>query len=161
MKRGGLFLSLAALLAPVWAFAAGAPPAVGSPASVPVAAAKASTAAALGAGAIYTADKLRDPFAKTAAGSAQQSAKPFNLSDFNIHNLSLRGIMKDSGMAYALFTDNNFGASFVLRGDKLYYEKNKPVRGVTGYINPKQKTAHLMSPDGDVQTYRLGEEIKE
>src|SRR3989338_3810074 len=120
-----------------------------------------STATPSAPGSIYDADKLRDPFMKTAGGGRGETVKTFTMTDFNIHNLSLRAIMKDSATAYALFTDNSFGASFILRKDKLYFDKKKPLPGVTGYINVKQKTAHLMSPDGDVQTYRLGEEIKE
>ncbi|MBI3551208.1 MAG: hypothetical protein HY077_01715 [Elusimicrobia bacterium] len=108
---------------------------------------------------IYTVDKLRDPFLKSALGGV--SSKPFSPDDFSIHNLALRGVMKDQAADYALFTDNSFGVTFILRRGKLYDGKGKPVPGVTGSMNLKQKTAHLMTQESDVQTFRLGEEGKD
>src|SRR5437870_4411911 len=55
---------------------------------------------------IYTGDKLRDPFMKT-NGSTAVMGKPFSLEDFNIHNLALRGLMRDGRAEYALFLDSN------------------------------------------------------
>ncbi len=66
--------------------------------------------------------------------------------------------MKDGASAFALFTDPVFGVTFVLRGNRLYDAKGKVVPGVTGSLNIKQKTAHLMTQESDVQTFRLGEE---
>ena len=106
---------------------------------------------------IYTAERVRDPFiAPTSVGGT--TTNPFTIEDFNIHNLALRGIMKDSGTDFALFTDAQFGITFILRRGKLYDPKNKPVPGVTGGLNLKQRTAHLMAADGDVQTFKLGQE---
>ncbi|MBI5630353.1 MAG: hypothetical protein HY921_05665 [Elusimicrobia bacterium] len=120
---------------------------------------KASTAPAPSVGSIYTVEKLRDPFTPAASGSSRaNTGKPFDREDFNIHNLSLKGIMKDSGVEYALFNDNNFGVSFILRKGKLYDDRGKMVAGVAGSINVKKKTAHLMTEDKDVQVFRLGEE---
>ena len=123
---------------------------------------KSSTAAPASVATIYTADKLRDPFQRPSAGSGKAgSGRVFAREDFNIHNLSLHGVMKDAGTGYALFSDTVFGVSFVLRKGKLYDEKGKAVPGVTGAIDMKRKNVHLMTSDQDVQTFRLGEEGKE
>lgn len=121
---------------------------------------KASTEAAsapLTVDKIYTAARLRDPFMK-GGGGAGGALKPFAPEDFSIHNLTLVGLMKDRGSDYALFNDNAFGVSFILRKGRLYDSKNKPVARVTGSLNVKQKAAHLMTEDGDVQMFQLGGE---
>ncbi len=108
---------------------------------------------------VYTGDRLRDPFIKTSmgGGGAIKTSAP---DEFGIHSMTLRGILKDRQVDYALFTDNH-AASYILRRGKLYDVKGKPVPAITGSINLKQKTAHLMAPDGDVQTFRLGEQNKD
>ncbi len=130
-------------------------------ASVPGAEVKPSTAAPLTPSAIYTAERLRDPFSPLGGGAGGYSGKPFAAEDFNIHNLSLRGIMKDSAADYALFSDNAFGVTFILRRGKLYDGKNKPVRGVSGRLRVKDRWAELETADHDVQIFRLGEEEKD
>lgn len=127
----------------------------------------ASTAAAKGAsvqvsttptvGSIYTAERLRDPFAAASGSAGGGAGKPFSPEDFNIHNLTLRALMKDSGTSYALFADAEFGVTFILRGGKLHDPKGKPVKGVSGSLDLKKKTAHLMTQDKDVQVFTLGE----
>ena len=112
-------------------------------------------------GSIYTVDRLRDPFATATGSSGGGSGKPFTAEDFNIHNLSLRGLMKDAGTAYALFTDAQFGVTFILRSGKLYDPKGKPVKGVSGSLDLKKKTAHLMTQDKDVQVFTLGEKAED
>lgn len=109
-------------------------------------------------GTIYTAEKLRDPFRQLSASAGGVATHPFSLDDFNIHNLSLRAIMKDRSISYALFSEQAYGVTFILRGSKLYDQKGKVVPGVTGALNIKQKTAHLTTQDNDVQVFRLGEE---
>lgn len=108
---------------------------------------------------IYTADRLRDPFSRWGAGRA--SSKPFSIEDFSIHKLSLRGIMRDAGSDFALFTDSESGAGFLLRKGKLYDPKKKAVPGISGAINFKAKAVTLTAPEGDVQIFRLGEEEQE
>ena len=113
---------------------------------------------------IYTAESLRDPFlpfSSAGAGAGAGVSKPFNLEDFNIHNLTLRGTMKDSAADYALFSDSSLGTTFILRRGKLYDSKNKIVPGVTGKLKVRQKWAQLETSDHDVQTFRLGDEEKE
>ena len=111
--------------------------------------------------AIYTAERLRDPFIPFSAGGGSVSSKPYNADDFSIHNLSLRGIMKDTTVDYALFTDKTVGATFILRRGKLYDPKNKVVAGIAGKLKVKEKWAQLETRDHDVQIFRLGEEEKE
>lgn len=111
---------------------------------------------------IYTADRLRDPFMASASGGAGALGKTFSLeSDFNIHSLSLRGIMKDAGTDYALFSDPNFGISFILRNGRLYDGRGKPVPGIAGKLKIKEKWAQLETAEHDVQIFRLGEDEKE
>jgi hypothetical protein len=105
---------------------------------------------------IYTASNLRDPFRNAAAG-VSVTRKAFKPSDFNIHNLNLRGLMADSKSNYALLIDANYGESFILQGGKLYDPKGKPVPGISGRLDTKRKTVYIKAHDGDVQVLRMGE----
>ncbi len=109
---------------------------------------------------IYTADDLRDPFQKLGARGAATS-HAFSPEDFSIHNLTLKAIMKDRAADYALFTDNSYGLSFILRRGKLYDAKGHSVQGVSGSMNLKQKSAYLKNAESSVQTFKLGETIKD
>lgn len=110
---------------------------------------------------VYTAERLRDPFQLSGSGASAVAEKAFTIDDFNMHNLVLRGTMKDGGADYALLSDREFGVAFILRNGKLYDSKRKAVPGVTGRIHLKEKTVELTGPDGDVQVLRLGEEEEE
>ena len=109
---------------------------------------------------IYTVEKLRDPFIKGggSASFAVAGPKEFSIEDFNIHNLSLKGLMKDAGMDYALLVDKEFGLSYVLRKGRLYDIRNKPLPGISGTIDIKAKQVNVMTADKDVQVLRLGED---
>lgn len=112
---------------------------------------------------IYTGDRVRDPFLPAAMGGARtvrvEDAKAEGPEVVDIHGMTLRGIMKDAKIDYALFTSEG-GVTYLLRGGKLYNERNKPVPGITGAIRLKQKTVELITPDKDVQVFRLGEDEK-
>lgn len=163
---GAVLAAAACFAQPARAVSSGAPPAP-APSSAPASAAapagaevKASTAAP-NPSTIYTGERLRDPFLPAAAGGAN-AGKPFSVdADFSIHNLSLRGIMKDAGTNYALFADSGYGVSFILRNGKLYDGRNKPVPGITGKLRSKEKWAQLETVEHDVQIFRLGEDEKE
>jgi hypothetical protein len=118
---------------------------------------KASTMPTVGK--IYTADKVRDPFARWGAGHGP--TRPFTMEDFSIHKLSLRGIMKDAVSEFALLMDNDAGMAFILRKGRLYNSKKKLVSSVVGTMDIKKKMVTLTTPDGDVQVFRLGEEEKD
>ena len=114
---------------------------------------------------IYTGDRSRDPFLPAAMGATSarrvdDSKAGGGLDAVDIHGMSLRGIMKDPKVDYALFSYEG-GGTYLLRGGKLYNERNKPVPGITGAIRLKQKTVELITPDKDVQIFRLGEDEKE
>ena len=132
------------------ATAAGAAPAVA-----------ASTAAPANAAQIYTAAALRDPFTRAGAAAMKVASRAFAAMDFNIHNLSLKGIIRDDVSDYALLGDNTFGVSFILRKGRLYDEKSKRVSGVTGSLDMKRRMVRVVASDGDVQILRLGETGKE
>ncbi|MBI4249312.1 MAG: hypothetical protein HY611_07400 [Elusimicrobia bacterium] len=123
-------------------------------------------------GDIYKADKMRDPFAplvgagEGAAGtgavgiSAAPTPTPEAAAEgFNIHNLILKGILQGSGGKYALFLDPNLGVSYMLKSSKLYDWKSNPVKGILGKI--EGKTVLLMTPDKDIQWFKLGPDTKE
>lgn len=136
-----------------------------APAAVPPAAAAPSVAAvktstpAISVASIYPVEKMRDPFQKGgSSGGPSVAVKEFVLEDFTIHNLSLRGLMKDAGADYALLVDREFGLSFVLRKGRLYDQKNKPLPGITGKIDIRAKQVSIVTADKDVQVLRLGEE---
>ena len=141
-------------------------PASAGPAPSPIA-----PAAALPIGAstqtvssLYTGDRVRDPFLPSAMGATSSrrvdDAKTDGPEVVDIHGMILRGIMKDQKIDYALFSSEG-GGTYLLRGGKLYNERNKPVPGITGGIKMKQKTVELVTPDKDVQVFRLGEDEKE
>lgn len=106
---------------------------------------------------IYTAEALRDPFSPRGGGTVVKST---GTTEFSIHRLTLRGLMRDAGSEYALFGDEA-GASYVLRHGLLYNQRGRAVGGISGKTNIKMKTASLMTSDRDVQVFRLGEEDKE
>lgn len=150
---GALFLA-AALSAGCGRFAAAAP-APAAKAEVAVSSATEATTVET----LYSAGKLRDPFLRPGSVSAPKVVEiP---EEFSIHNLSLRAIMKDTAADYALFQDMNAPTTYILRKGKLYGPKDKIIGGVVGTINLKQKGATLMTPDKDVQVFRLGEDDKE
>lgn len=131
-------------------------------AASPFAEVKLSTATPASIDEIYTADKLRDPFLKgTSAAAGNLPVKSYNPDDFSIHNLSLRGVMKDAGVDYALFSDITLGVSFVLRKGKLYDYKERVVPGVSGTLDIKQKMVRLVTREKDFQQFRLGAEGKD
>ena len=138
------------------------PAPVPAPASAPVEV-KASTApAAPSISSIYTVERLRDPFVPGGMGGGGGSKdKPFTPQDFNIHNLTLKGIMKDGAENYALLYDTEFGLSFILRKGRIFDTKNKPIPNVKGTIVAKEKTVRLQAAEGDVQVLRLGQTDEE
>ncbi len=113
---------------------------------------------------IYTGDRVRDPFLPSAMGATSSrrsgDAKSEGPEVVDIHGMMLRGIMKDQKADYALFSAET-GGTYLLRAGRLYNERNKPVPGITGSIKLKQKTVELVTPDKDVQVFRLGEDEKE
>ena len=147
-------------------------PASAGPAPSPAVAASTGAAHAAVAGStqtvasIYTGDRSRDPFLPAAMGATSSVRRVVDDSktgapeQVDIHGMSLRGIMKDVKVDYALFTYEG-GGTYLLRAGKLYNERNKVVPGITGAIRLKQKTVELITPDKDVQVFRLGEDEKE
>ena len=147
------------------AFAAPAP--APFPAAKPVAAAavQSSTAAVVPpmvglstytVSTLYTGDRVRDPFLPQSMGGAPRAREKGVVIVTDIHTLQLRGIMKDASSDFALFAAED-GTTLVLRGGRLYDDHNKPVPGISGRIQLKQKRAELMTADKDVQVYNLGE----
>ncbi len=146
-------------------------PALAGPAPSPAVVVKSTGAAQMPIGtstqtvsSLYTGDRVRDPFLPAAMGGTSTrrvtDAKIDGPEIVDIHGMTLRGIMKDSKVDYAMFTAET-GGSYLLRGGKLYNERNKPVAGIAGAIKLKQKTVELITPDKDVQVFRLGEDDKE
>lgn len=123
-------------------------------------------AKALGVDDIYGGAKFRDPFMKLAGSGVQAApvaaaAKEFDPDEFSIHQLELKGIMRDKAGWTALLVDMNTRLSFLLRGGRLYDLKKKAVPGVTGVVKPAEKTVVLTTADKDVQTLKLGEDADE
>lgn len=148
-------MTLAALLAVLLA----TPAAAADPAPAPAASTAAVAGSTLTVSAIYTGDRVRDPFSTASSGGARRAAsdKPGEENaPPDIHALTLRGIMQDSDTEYALLTAEG-GESFMLRGGRLHNGAGKAVPGITGRIRLKQKTVELITADKDVQVFRLGE----
>ena len=147
---------LAAVLLGTGALAAPAPAVAVSSAAPAAASASALALSAYTVSTLYTGDKVRDPFMpSTVGGSARPRDKnaPFAV---DIHALELRGIMKDGQTDFAVFSTDT-GTTLILRGRKLYDDRNKPIPGISGSINIKQKRAELITADKDRQPFQLGE----
>lgn len=106
---------------------------------------------------VYTASKKRDPFIKMSGGRRTVKTEADGAAGFSIHNLSLRAVMKDQRMGFALFTDNETGLSYLFRKGKLYNERRKRVRGVMGTLNIRRKSVHLFTSGKDSKDFRLGQ----
>lgn len=146
-------------------------PALAGPAASPAAAPASTSAAHMPIGSstqtvssLYTGDRSRDPFLPAAMGASSarrvEDVKSDGPEIVDIHGMTLRGILKDAKIDYALFSSEN-GGTYLLRGGKLYNERNKPVPGISGSIRLKQKSVELITPDKDVQVFRLGEDDKD
>ncbi|MCX5784325.1 MAG: hypothetical protein NTX59_01405 [Elusimicrobia bacterium] len=72
------------------------------------------------------------------AGLDQAQSSPVTVSSFSINNLSLTGIMEDSGGKQALLADIVNGKVYTLKAGRLLDSKKKPVPGVSGVIKGKQ-----------------------
>ena len=129
-----------------------------APPSIAVSAPPPTTPQVLTPSMIYNASNLRDPFRKASSGSSLPQ-KAFKISNFNIHNLDLRGLMRDSKSSYALLIDTSYGISFILKGGKLYGPQGKPIPGISGHLDEKRKTVYLKAQEGDVQVLRMGGKI--
>jgi hypothetical protein len=105
---------------------------------------------------LYTGDKVRDPFLPPSVGGVSHPRDRNVPLIVDIHALELRGIMKDAKSDFAIFSMES-GGTLVLRGTRLYDDRNKPIPGITGLIKMKQKRAELITADKDVQIYSLGE----
>lgn len=113
---------------------------------------------------LYTGDRMRDPFlpaTSSGRGGARLAGAEENQGPptADIHALTLRGMLKDPVADFAIFGAET-GETFMLRGGRLYNERNKPVPGITGRINLRQKRVELMTADKDVQTFMIGEKEK-
>lgn len=110
---------------------------------------------------LYTGDRVRDPFLPPSMGTVGVSKRvPLKTGEapppVDIHSLHLRGVLKDGRSDFALFSADG-GGTLMLRGGRLFDERGKPAPGITGKILIKQKTVQLITPDKDVQIFRLGE----
>lgn len=149
---------LAAVLLGSAASAAPAP----APAVKPSTSAAAAPVASIGASTytvstLYTGDRVRDPFLPPSVGGGpSRPRRGEGPTIVDIHALQLRGIMKDAASDFALFGSDT-GLTLILRGGRLYDDRNKRVPGITGRIQIKQKRAELITEDKDVQVFSLGE----
>jgi len=156
-----LLLPLLAVLPALGAAAPSAPAAAVSASSAPVQSdVPLPSALALGmstntVSTLYTGDHYRDPFMPASvggSGAAHHKGEPID-----IHSLQLRAIMKDRATDFAMFA-TDYGATLMLKGGKLYDESSKVVPGgITGHIKVKQKRVELITPEKDVQIFKLGE----
>lgn len=152
-----VLLGTAAVAAPAPAPAAPAKPAPAVQASTaPAAAAPMLGFSTYTVSTLYTGDRVRDPFMAPSMGGPVRVREKDAPVVVDIHTMQLRGIMQDGRTDFALFTADD-GSKLVLRGGRLYDDRNKPVPGITGRLQMKQKRAQLITADKDVQIYSLGE----
>lgn len=131
------------------------------PAPSPAPAGSALAPSTMTVASLYTGDRVRDPF-MPATGSSRSAARAdvegeLGPPTVDIHALTLRGMLKDAKTDFALFGAET-GETFMLRGGKLYNERNKAVPGVRGRINLRQKRVELVGADKNVQTFMIGED---
>ena len=123
-----------------------------------------ATATAVTVGQIYKAENMPDPFIPVTGGGSgdtpriqlQQQGDQTVAPVFSIHDLVLTGIMEETKGKQALLRNPGTGLSYTLTGGKLFDQKKKPVRGVTGIIKGRQVIL-MTDADEDVQTLTLHE----
>ncbi|HAH32858.1 MAG TPA: hypothetical protein DCL44_11150 [Elusimicrobia bacterium] len=89
------------------------------------------------------------------SGTALQAQGGVAASTFSIYNLSLTGVMEDSGGKQALLSDIVNGKVYTLKAGRLLDSKKKPVSGVSGVIKGKQVI--LLTDDKKVRQIDLRE----
>ncbi|MBI4051321.1 MAG: hypothetical protein HY400_02325 [Elusimicrobia bacterium] len=104
---------------------------------------------------VYTTDKMRDPFIPLTGAGVQSASIPTEEPDINIHELRLKGMMKDAKGKTAILISSS-GFSYILKGGKLWNRKGKPVPGITGLV--QGKAVFLSTADKDIQWLKMGEE---
>jgi len=114
-----------------------------------------STSAGITAGQLYRKEVQRDPFVPVpiAVPGDAQSARLSGLSDkasavFVPQNLIICGIMTTVDGRQAILYDKATKSPYYLLKGKLYDEKNKPVKGISGVINGRQIA--LMLENGEI-----------
>lgn len=85
----------------------------------------------------YKSFKSRDPFIPLVVSSEKKPAvagvKAVNLSQINISDLELSGIIWDKKESMAILHDGNkFG--YILKGGRLFADNFKPIKDITGKI---------------------------
>lgn len=157
-------MRLASLLAAMMSISEG-PARAQAPAAAPAAVAASTKTVEPTVDDLYRPAKIRDPFADGGGGGGKRSSSSSGAArdesgepePFDIHSLTLTGIMADKGGDFAVM--NSPAGTFVLKKGKIYDSKGKPVPNVTGVVKAKQKTVHVMTVDNkDVQTLVLGED---
>jgi hypothetical protein len=91
---------------------------------------------------VYKGDKYRDPFIPL-TGSGFSSINSDAVPTPNIGSLSLKGIVDDGNKRMAVITGG--GITFVLKDGRLFDNRNRQIRGISGYI--KKNSVILIGAD--------------
>jgi len=133
-------------------------------ASVPAPSASAEVAvstSALTVDQVYAAPRYRDPFLVSTVFGDEHAPKGRGMSGavavstFNVHALSLTGIMEYNSTKEALLSDKTSGQAYILKGGRLVDARKKRVPGVSGVIRGKQVV--LMTSGKQVRQLNLHE----
>ena len=110
---------------------------------------------------VYSAPRYRDPFVVSTVFGDEHAPKGRGragvpiVSTFNVHGLSLTGIIEYNRTKEALLSDKVSGQVYVLKSGRLLDARKKQVPGIAGVIRGKQVV--LMTSEKEVHQLSLHE----
>jgi Tfp pilus assembly protein PilP len=101
---------------------------------------------------VYKGDKFRDPFIPL-VGESSYASTPLSEEAAvpNLGSLSLKGIFDDGKAKMALI--NGGGINYILKGSRLFDNRQRLVRGITGVI--KKDGVIMIAPDKTTKELKL------
>lgn len=99
----------------------------------------------------YRGDKYRDPFVSLTGEGNTFSAVSEEVAVPNLGSLILKGVFDDGVVKMALISGG--GVNYVLKGTRLYDNRQRLVRGISGII--KKDSVLMIAPDKTTKEIRL------
>ena len=106
---------------------------------------------------IYHGDRYRDPFIPLNGNSVITTSSSEGVAVPNIGTLTLKGILDDGKQKLAIIQGG--GITYILRGSYLYDNRQRLIRGITGFI--KKESVVMIAPDKTTKELALRQQEKE
>jgi Tfp pilus assembly protein PilP len=101
---------------------------------------------------VYQGDRVRDPFIPLTGEYVSQSTNDEIIIP-NLAALNLKGIFEDGKNTVAIV--NGGGITYMLKGSRLYDNRQRIVKGITGII--KKESVVLISADKTIKELKIRE----